>query len=116
MTNMEKTLADVRRCEMCGAPLDVDACERLDREKLADMMERVRHLAEWALWINMTNKGFGSLVKVLCAAIVNPCASQKQLAAVAGLSRGAMRAIESRLRRDVPHVHGALWPRANSHE
>jgi hypothetical protein len=95
-------------CELCGQP--VSECMHTDDGAICEgHAEALWRLCEFALWADMTNKGVGTMIRVLAARVLNPTASMRAIAAAVGCTHLTVyRAIRS-AKQSIPAIHAALW-------
>lgn len=107
---MQFPVADVPRCELCGAPKDGGYHEQVQTTSCEEVIDKLHNLCEWVMWSDLTPKGLGSILRCIAARVLNRRCSLEQLAAAVGMSKSGVRVCIERVRRDLPAVYAAVWP------
>ena len=94
-------------CPMCGTP---ESEPDTNRKHDSDRIEAVFRFAERVMWTDKTNKAIGTIMRIVAAKLINPGASDRQVAAASGVSAIHVTRTRRYLSEDFPEVVTALWP------
>lgn len=94
------------RCAMCGAIVTDD--EETDRAKDC-RPELIYRFAEQVLWNATSSKAIGTVLRVMCAAMLLPTASTRQIGAAVGVSHPCVLHAKQWIKQNTPDIYAALW-------
>lgn len=91
-------------CPMCGA-----GKAQQEHKMERDCAEAVFRFAERVMWTERTNKGVGTIMRVVASRIINPGANNAQIASAIGITRKQVGVVVKQLEAEFPDVVRALW-------